>query len=82
MDCVLTAMFIIRMLNAYMETPQIKKNVEGAHPMQARAIAKDKNPTVMGLRLSKRDTSHPEIGKPIRELIGIKSKTVPSSASL
>jgi hypothetical protein len=40
------------------------------------------NPTTSGLRLSNRDTSHPEIGNPIKELIGIKRRIVPNSASL
>ena len=35
-----------------------------------------------GIRLSNRDTSQPEIGRPTNELIGIASRRVPNCASL
>jgi hypothetical protein len=40
------------------------------------------NPAVIGYRLSKRETSHPDTGKPNNELMGMNNKIVPSCASL
>ncbi len=78
----LAAIFIMRMLNEKRQTPQINRKVEGAHPINRSAMARNNIEVVMGWRLSNRDTSHPERGKPASELMGIKSNTVPSSASL
>jgi len=50
-------------------------------PIKARAMEKEINETRRGRRLSKRETSHPEMGRPIRELTGITSNRFPSSAS-
>ena len=38
--------------------------------------------TVMGWRVSNLETSQPDKGKPIMELIGMNNSTVPNSASL
>ena len=40
------------------------------------------NEPINGTLLSNLETNHPEIGKPINELIGIVKRIVPSSASL
>jgi hypothetical protein len=40
------------------------------------------NAAVIGTRLSYRDTSQPEMGNPINELIGMASRIVPNCASL
>lgn len=63
-----------------METTSIKVFVE--NPIMERDIVSMINAMVMGTRLSNFATSHPEIGKPMSELIGIARSMVPNSASL
>ncbi|MDT0651812.1 hypothetical protein, partial [Autumnicola edwardsiae] len=46
------------------------------------ATEKNKIEASKGGRLLKRDTSQPEIGNPMRELTGMVSNRLPSSASL
>lgn len=70
------------MLKENIQIDAISINVVVENPINERDIARKIKPAVMGMRLSNRDTSHPDIGKPIRELMGIKSRMVPNSASL
>ena len=74
--------FKILKLNDNSEIAAINKGVFVAKPIPRIANDNKRNPAVSGMRLSYRDTSHPEKGKPISELSGMKSNTVPSSASL
>ena len=53
-----------------------------AKPIKESEMASIIKAAVIGTRLSYRDTSQPDIGKPTNELMGIKSRMVPSSASL
>ena len=82
MACVLTEMFIMRMLNAKTQTEATSRNVEFAKPIMVSAIASEVNPVTIGPRVLKRETSQLEIGKPAIELIGMNSRMVPNSASL
>ena len=52
-----------------------------ANPIIANDIEKNINANIKGTLLSNLETSQPEIGKPINELIGIAISIVPSSAS-
>lgn len=51
-------------------------------PIKNKAIDIVINPAVIGIRLSYFETSHPLNGSPASELMGIKSRIVPSWASL
>src|SRR5688572_31968315 len=73
---------MIRRLKENKLTAPTSVIVVGAMPMSAIEMASSTNPNRMGTRLSKRDTSKPEKGRLINELIGMASKRVPSSASL
>jgi hypothetical protein len=53
-----------------------------AIPIKVNDKATAVNPTVIGILLSYLETSHPDSGRPINELMGMQSKMVPSSASL
>jgi hypothetical protein len=52
-----------------------------ANPIHKIAIAKQMNANNSGTLLSYRETIQPEIGRPIKELIGMASRMVPNSAS-
>ena len=53
-----------------------------ANPIDKIAKANTINANDMGTRLSYRATNHPDMGRPISELIGMNKRIVPSSASL
>ncbi len=53
-----------------------------ANPIAVSPRLKKKKETNKGILLSNRDTSHPEMGRPTNELMGIASKRLPNSASL
>ena len=72
----------MRKLKDNSEMEATSHGVLHAKPMPKMAIESSKNPPVNGMRLSYRETSHPENGRPIIELIGMNSRIVPSSASL
>ena len=82
MDCVLVAMFMMRIANENNETAMISMNVLGAHPIKIMETQSMTNPTVIGCRVSNLETSQPDKGRPIMELMGINNNTVPNSASL
>lgn len=53
-----------------------------AYPMSSNETENKIKETRRGTLLSNRETNHPEIGRPISELIGIANKILPNSASL
>lgn len=56
--------------------------VEVAKPINASDTDSKINAAVIGIRLSYRDTSQPDMGNPIKELIGMARRSVPNCASL
>src|SRR5687767_3635907 len=80
--CVFMEILISRKAKENAQIDTISKNVVLAKPMQVSAIASSTNEKVKGIRLSYRDTSHPDTGRPTNELMGINKRRVPSSASL
>jgi hypothetical protein len=58
-------------------------NVKGvvARPIKERQREFSTNATVRGTLVSNLDTSHPDKGSPIKELMGMVRRMVPSSAS-
>ena len=82
MACVLREMLRILKLKDKSEIEAINRGVVDAKPIPKMATDRSRNPPVKGMRLSYRETSHPENGRPISELTGIKSRMVPNSASL
>jgi hypothetical protein len=74
--------FNMRRLNANKQIEQINATCEVEIPMKAREVARRTNAAAIGSRLSYFETSHPEIGSPKRDVIGMKSRIVPNSASL
>ena len=50
-------------------------------PIETKDIVNKTNEIYKGILLSNFETSHPEIGSPINELIGIAKSMLPSSAS-
>ena len=74
-------MLRIRIQNAKTQTAGIKRYKLSETPITINAIEKKRNATCRGILLSKRDTNHPEMGRPINELTGIASSKLPSSAS-
>ena len=82
MACVLMEILMIRVLNASTETETTSVNDVVAKPMKNSEAAIIIKPAVIGILLSYRDTSQPEMGSPIKELMGINNRTVPSCASL
>jgi hypothetical protein len=78
---VFTDIFKIRIQNENKQTDNTSNNGVVAKPMHVKAIEKNTNDTISGTRLSNFDTSQPEMGSPIKELIGIAKRMVPSSAS-
>ncbi|HMG89274.1 MAG TPA: hypothetical protein VK589_04420, partial [Chryseolinea sp.] len=57
-------------------------NVLVEKPIRDKDIPSKMKATVIGFRLSYFEISHPESGRPKRELMGINKSIVPSSASL
>lgn len=82
MACVFTAILMIRILKENKQIDATSVTVVVAKPINERDTASKMNAAVNGTRLSYRDTSQPDIGKPINELIGMKRRMVPNSASL
>ena len=82
MACVFMAIFMMRVLNENSDIDAMSNGVDDASPIPQIAVASNTKANVMGMRLSNLDTSQPEIGKPISELIGMNNRMVPSSASL
>lgn len=82
MACVFIAILMILMLNEKRHMEGISKAVVLAKPIMESANARKINAAVTGTLLSYRDTSQPEIGSPTKELIGMKRRIVPNSASL
>src|SRR5687768_11987794 len=72
----------MRMQKEKIHNEAIRAVVDCANPTRIMARHMAEKPIVRGSRLSKRETSHPETGRPTRELMGMNSKIVPSSASL
>jgi hypothetical protein len=81
-DCVLIAIFKIRIQNENKQTDTTKKKGVVEKPMHVSAIENPIKDTISGTRLSNLETNHPEMGNPIKELIGIANRIVPNSASL
>ena len=82
MACVFKEMFRMRKLNDKSDMDAISNGVLDAIPIPKIPTDRSKNPPVSGMRLSYRETSQPENGKPISELTGINNRMVPNSASL
>jgi hypothetical protein len=60
----------------------IRVKFEFANPIPQSAMERTQKAAVRGRRLSYLETSHPETGRPIIELIGMNKRMAPSSASL
>ena len=75
-------MLQMRIIKANTEIPKIKNCNSDTYPIKR--IDKEKNTKAIkrGTRLLNFATSHPEMGRPIKELIGMANKRFPSSASL
>src|SRR4051812_20962917 len=82
MACVLSAMLMMRVLNENVQIDKINRKVFCDKPIPASAKPTNMKPIVKGTRLSNFETSQPENGNPISELMGMNSSIVPSSASL
>jgi hypothetical protein len=78
---VLTEILKMRMLKAKIQMAATNKIGVSAYPIIISEAEFNPQAIARGTRLSNRETSHPEIGRPTRELIGIASNRVPSSAS-
>ena len=74
MACVFMEMLRIRKLKENMQMADTSKNTLVAKPIRQSEIESRTKAKPSGTRLSKRDTSHPDMGKPINELMGKKSK--------
>jgi len=61
---------------------EINKKGVVAYPIKINEIEKNKKEIIIGILLLNLEITHPEIGRPIIELIGIAKSMVPSSASL
>src|SRR4030066_1898891 len=81
-DWVFIEIYKIRELKEYKLSAATSKKGVSAKPINVSDSVKNIIATISGLRLSNFDTSQPEIGNPISELIGIESNTVPNCASL
>ena len=73
---------MIRMLKEKRQTEGTSMNVLVEKPIRDKDIPSRMKATVIGLRLSYFEISQPESGSPKRELMGMHSRIVPSSASL
>jgi hypothetical protein len=76
------AMLNMRMKKANSEIEKIKNKMLSEMPIINKKTAWAKKANSIGNLLSNRETSHPEIGSPINELIGIVKSNDPNSASL
>lgn len=73
---------MMRMLKEKRQIDSTSMTVFVEKPINESDIPSNMNATVIGLRLSYFEMSHPDKGRPRRELIGIHNNIVPSSASL
>ena len=80
--CVFIEMLSTRMLKENRQSEAMRAKFVVAKPIDKMASDSATKANDMGIRLSYRATSQPEIGSPINELIGINKRMVPSSASL
>lgn len=76
-----TEILNIRVVKAKQAIENTKAYTDSEKPIIANDRAFNPYPTASGTRLLYFETSHPEIGNPINEPIGMASKMVPSSAS-
>ena len=81
-DWVFTEIFDIRIINENVNTAITSVSIPGAYPIPAKEITNNTKETNRGTLLLNLATSQLEIGKPIRELMGMTSNKLPSSASL
>ena len=58
-----------------------KAGVVWANPIKDKQTAFTRKPTINGMRVSNLETSQPDMGNPIMELMGIIRRTEPNSAS-
>src|SRR5690606_10002598 len=79
--CVFIVMLRIRMLKEKTAMEAINKNGVDANPIPIKARAKMIKEASNGMRLLKRETSQPEMGKPISDPTGIVKSILPNSAS-
>ena len=79
---VFTEILPIRVQNANTATPITKSVRVSALPMPNKENTSTTNEIIKGTRLLYFETNHPEMGKPIKELIGITSNKFPNSTSL
>jgi hypothetical protein len=70
------------MLKANQHNAAMRVKLVCAKPMHESATDKLITAAVIGIRLSKRETSQPDMGSPTSELMGKKIRMVPNSASL
>lgn len=75
-------MLSIRSAKAKKQIENTSIGTEGLIPISNVDMPSMTKAAASGILLSYRDTSQPEIGNPIIEVIGMKSRIVPSSASL
>ncbi len=79
---VFTEILPIRVQKANRATPITKSTSVSALPIINKEYTSTTYDTINGTRLLYFDTNHPEMGKPIKELIGITNNKFPNSASL
>jgi hypothetical protein len=72
----------MRILKEKTHREAMRTNSVSANPIDNIAKARTRKAKVIGTRLSYRATNHPDIGRPINELIGMNKRIVPNSASL
>ena len=82
MAWVFMAIFRMRILKENRHIAATNINGVFANPIAVSPRLKKKNETSKVILLSNLDTSHPEMGRPTNELIGMASKRLPNSASL
>ncbi len=79
---VFTEILAIRVQKANKATPITKSIRVSALPISNKENTSTTNEIINGTRLLYLDTNHPEMGKPIKELIGMTSNKFPNSTSL
>ena len=82
MACVFIEMLSMRRAKAKKQMENISMGVLTLKPINSTATPSRQKAVANGIRLSYFDTNQPESGKPAMELMGMKSKMVPSSASV
>ena len=81
MDWVFIEILKILIEKAKIETAATNAKIFSAKPIHARASASKIKETNSGKRLSNLDTSQPEMGRPIRDPMGMARSRFPNSAS-